>query len=96
VNVAEGRWLAIVHEVAVENDGRRIYEHRFVLFDQAADWSLVSVSPVFAFREQRAIEFAAGLAVVGDRLVASFGVRDAEAWLVALRTEDVLEVMEKT
>lgn len=75
-------WLGLVHEVAVV-DGRRVYEHRFVWLDERL--SVARVSPAFAFREKQAIEFAAGLAVVGNcthqRLVASYGVRDAEAWL---------------
>jgi hypothetical protein len=46
------------------------------------------MSPWFAFRELRAIEFCAGLAPYGDRLVASYGVRDREAWLVSITEED--------
>lgn len=75
-------WLGLIHEVAVVA-GKRIYEHRFIWLDERL--ALARVSPAFAFRESQAIEFAAGLAVVGNypnqRLVASYGVRDAEAWL---------------
>lgn len=88
-----GIWLAIVHEVA-EDSGRRIYEHRFVEFDEAAGWKIVSTSPPFAFREPRAIEFCAGLAVKGMRLVATFGVNDAEAWAVELALPDVWRLMD--
>lgn len=94
VPVGRGIWLAIVHEVA-QDGPRRIYEHRFVEFDEAAGWQIVAVSQPFAFREQRAIEFCAGLAVKGLRLVASFGVRDAEAWLVELSLPDVWRLMER-
>lgn len=76
-----GGWLGLVHEVAFVGN-QRVYEHRFVFFDDAL--RLAKASPWFAFREPRAIEFAAGLARLGDRLVASFGVRDAEAWLVEI------------
>lgn len=72
-------YLCVVHEVAFL-DGRRAYEHRFVFLDAAL--RLAKVSPAFAFRETKAIEFAAGAAVMGDEVVVSFGVRDAEAWLV--------------
>lgn len=92
VQLFDGTWLALVHEVA-EDAGRRIYEHRFVRFDEATDWSIIGVSPVFAFRETRAIEFAAGLAIKGNRLLASFGVRDAEAWLVELATDEALQML---
>lgn len=95
INAGDGQWLALIHEVATENDGRRIYEHRFVQFDEAAGWAIVAVSPVFAFREKRAIEFAAGLAVFGDQLVASFGVRDAEAWLASMSLFEVMQMMER-
>lgn len=87
VPIGNGRWLALVHEVA--EDGRRIYEHRFVAFDEADGFAICGVSPAFAFRETRAIEFAAGLAVKGDRLVASFGVRDAEAWLAEMSLAEI-------
>ena len=92
VPLAEGRWLALVHEVA-EDAGRRIYEHRFVSFDEADGFGIDGVSPTFAFREKRAIEFAAGLAVKGDRLVASFGVRDAEAWIAEMSLAEISSLL---
>ena len=92
VNVGGSLWLALVHEVA-EDAGRRIYEHRFVQFDEAADWAITGISMPFAFRETRAIEFAAGLARHGERLVASFGVRDADAYLVDLNLRQVLGLL---
>jgi hypothetical protein len=79
VPVGMGQWLCIIHEVA-QDGNRRIYEHRFVLFHEDG-WRIVGVSEPFWFREKRAIEFCAGLAVIDGRAVASFGVRDAEAWL---------------
>jgi hypothetical protein len=83
-------YLAVVHEVA-GLDGKRAYEHRFLWFDDAL--TLRRMSQPFAFREPRAIEFAAGLAAIGGRLVVSFGVRDAEAWLVSLDAEDVWQLL---
>jgi hypothetical protein len=80
-------WLAIVHEVAVMHDGRRAYEHRFVWFD--GGFNLTRWSPLFSFVETKAIEFAAGLAMIGGDVFVSFGVRDAEAWLARI-TEDSL------
>lgn len=82
-------WLAVVHEVAWLGD-RRAYEHRFVEFDSRLRISRVSMP--FVFREKQAIEFAAGMAVVGNTVCVTFGVRDAEAWLVMLPAQDV-EVM---
>ena len=57
------------------------------------DLALRRWSQPFAFREPRAIEFAAGLAAIGDRVVVSFGVRDAEAWLVELQAADVWSLL---
>jgi len=88
IDIGDGRWLALVHEVA-EDDGRRIYEHRFVLF-AGSPLEVVGWSPAFAFRESRTIEFAAGLARRGDQLVATFGVRDEEAWLAEMSLSEVL------
>lgn len=84
-----GGWLCVVHEVA-DDDGRRIYEHRFVWFDD--ELTLTHVSQPFAFREQRAIEFCAGLCSDGTEVIATFGVRDSEAWMarVPLRDLDAL------
>lgn len=94
VAIGDGKWLAIVHEVAHEASGARIYEHRFVRFDEPAGWKIDAISPPFAFRELRAIEFAAGLAYLGGNLVASFGVRDAEAWLCEMPLAEVVELLE--
>jgi hypothetical protein len=93
VPVGGGRWLALVHEVAHAEDGRRIYEHRLVEFDEPAGWAISGYSPPFYFLEHRAIEFAAGLAVKDDRLVATFGLRDAEAWLVELELANALAIL---
>jgi predicted GH43/DUF377 family glycosyl hydrolase len=91
VDVGDGRWLALVHEVADDASGR-IYEHRFVLFSDDG-WRIVGWSPAFAFRETRTIEFAAGLARHGDQLVATFGVRDAEAWIAEMSLNQVLTLI---
>jgi len=91
VDLGDGRWLALVHEVA-DDTGGRIYEHRFVLFDEDS-WHIAGWSPAFAFRESRAIEFAAGLARRGDQLVATFGVRDAEAWMAEVSLAEVLAMI---
>lgn len=92
LNDGSGRWIAAVHEVAFA--GRRVYEHRFVIFDESHDWAITEVSPPFAFRETRKIEFAAGLILEGSNLVASFGVNDAEAWLARVPLGQVLGMME--
>lgn len=79
-------WLGLVHEVAFFGD-RRAYEHRWVWFDAAL--RLRRMSPWFAFQAKQQIEFSAGLARHAGRLVVSYGVRDAEAWLVSVKEDDV-------
>jgi hypothetical protein len=90
VPVRDG-WLAVVHEVAYMDDGRRAYEHRFVWFD--ASFTLRRWSPLFSFKGTKTIEFAAGLAAIDGQIVVSFGVNDAEAWTATLAEEDVCELL---
>lgn len=80
-------YLALIHEVAFD-DNRRIYSHRFVWFD--SNFVLTRCSAIFFFRVKREIEFAAGLAVHNNAVIASFGVNDKQAWLAILRPEDVV------
>lgn len=69
-------WLCITHEVAWRPE--RVYLHRFVKF--GPDFRVIAVSDPYYFTRV-GIEFCAGLARDGDRLVASFGVNDASAHL---------------
>jgi glycosyltransferase involved in cell wall biosynthesis len=89
INV-DGVWLALVHE-ARPTPGRsiRYYQHRFVVFDN--DGRLSQISPPFCFHD-RQIEFAAGLSYFPDKrqLLASYGVRDCEAWLATMDVDDVI------
>ena len=85
-----GGLLGVIHEVA-EVEGRRVYEHRFAWWD--GSFSLRRVSLPFAFRETQSIEFAAGLAAIGDAVFVSFGVRDEEAWVVRIEGGDVWSMM---
>jgi tetratricopeptide (TPR) repeat protein len=86
-------YLFLVHEVTFFGT-QRVYSHRFIHMTSAITksgdrrWDITSLSCPFYFREM-GIEFAAGLAVDGDDIVASFGVRDAEAWLVRMSADQV-------
>jgi glycosyltransferase involved in cell wall biosynthesis len=77
-------WICLVHEVAWRPE--RVYLHRFVRFDAA--FKIVALSDLFYF-QRVGIEFCAGLARDGDRLVASFGVNDASAHLAFFGVESV-------
>lgn len=72
----DGRWLGVGHEMDValhKATGRKVYRHRFYNTDGAR-------GPWFNFGHA-GIEFCAGLAWDGERLVLSFGVDDCEAWI---------------
>jgi FkbM family methyltransferase len=74
VSVPEG-WLCLVHDVAWPGSWR-LYLHRFVLLSN--DYKLISMTDPFYFKK-KGIEFCAGLAFDGKKLVASFGVEDRAA-----------------
>lgn len=71
-----GGWLCLTHEVTWRPE--RVYLHRFLAFD--ADFKIIALSDPFYF-ERVGIEFCAGLARDGEKLVASYGVNDASAHL---------------
>jgi len=70
-------WLCLVHDVTFA-DHHRTYLHRFVLLSEA--FQVIGMSDLFYF-QKRGIEFCAGLAHDGRKLVASFGVSDQSACL---------------
>ena len=88
----DGGWLALVHEARIR-DTQREYRHRFVWFDEAT--GLQRVSRPFYFHKH-GVEFAAGLAWHPDarRLLVSYGVDDAEAWLATVEAEDVRPMLD--
>jgi hypothetical protein len=83
----DGGWLHVPHEVAYLGE-RRCYMHRIVLLDRA--FALARLSEPFYFTK-RGIEFAAGLAWDAARgeLIVSFGVDDAQAYVVRFNAERV-------
>jgi hypothetical protein len=81
------RLLGIFGEAT--DDGRRMYDHRFVEFSN--DLYPLRWSPPFRFGPLRGVEFVAGLEQIGRRLVVSYGLRDEEAWLATLDVDDVAD-----
>lgn len=88
-----GGYLCAIHEVTVV-DNNRTYEHRLVWFDDQL--RIKRISAPFYFRNKRRIEFAAGLAVVGDQVVMSYGYQDKEAWLAILAAATVRAMTDHT
>ena len=82
----DGGWLYVTHEVSW-HPPVRIYLHRFVRISE--DFAVVGVSEPFWFLD-RQTEFAAGLAIDGDRLFVSFGTMDGQAWIARFDTAAVL------
>jgi predicted GH43/DUF377 family glycosyl hydrolase len=92
IPVTPGKWLAAIHEVAM-NGNHRVYEHRFVIFDEYAGWSICAVSPPFVLRKRIQIEFVAGLARKNDKVVMTFGEMDEFAWLVEFSMAQLMLLM---
>jgi tetratricopeptide (TPR) repeat protein len=91
VNIAQNVNLCIVHEARqIPGTGRRFYQHRFVCL--ADDGRVVGLSRAFFFQD-RHIEFAAGLAKFGDKLMVSYGLKDREAWIATMDVKDVLRLV---
>jgi glycosyltransferase involved in cell wall biosynthesis len=87
----EGGWLYLAHEVSIGEDFMRTYLHRFVRI--SGDFVVEGVSEPFWFLD-RQIEFAAGLAIDGERLLVTFGTRDRQAWIAQFKTAEVLRALQ--
>ena len=74
VYVADDAWLGMGHEMSFVN-GKKHYWHTFYLVDAHGKMTATSEPMKLA---QNGIEFAAGMAIDGDRVVVSFGVDDMD------------------
>jgi hypothetical protein len=85
-------WLWVDHRPIIGWDGpRNLYLHRFVLADEKLT-RIEAQSPPFVFRNY-GIEFCAGLAIDGDRVVLSYSVRDAMPFLAICSLEGVMRCL---
>ena len=92
VRLPDGTWIAVVHDVAFPGGRTRFYLHRFVRFDVETK-KVISMTDPFYF-EKLGIEFCCGLALVGERLVASFSVDDCSANFAVFDLKNVLDAMD--
>lgn len=69
------------------DDGRRMYDHRWVEF--TSDLHPLRWSPPFRLGPQRGVEFVAGLQRRHGTFIVSYGLRDEEAWLATLPAASV-------
>jgi hypothetical protein len=88
----DGGWIVLVHDVAFPGNSNRMYLHRFVMFDEKL--RLVSMTDPFYF-EKLGIEFCAGLASVGGKIVASYAVNDGSARLGLFEWERIRRALRK-
>ena len=89
VRVAEDTWLGVGHEMKFLN-GKKHYWHTFYLVDSRGKMTRVSEPMKLA---PNGIEFAAGMAIDGDRMVVSFGVDDMECRIGETKLSAVMEIL---
>ena len=94
IRVANDLWLGIGHDGRYVG-GIKIYCHTFYTTDDTG--LLTARSAPFRLRSDGGgIEFAAGLAIDGDRAVISYGIDDASSWLAETSLEAVLAMLKPT
>lgn len=104
-SLPDGRYLAIIHEADVKKTmvhiprmfvtkevSIRTYVHRFAIYNNFG--VLQGLGPRFKLSDAR-IEFAAGLVVVGDDVIVSYGYKDVAAYLGKININAVLENIEE-
>ena len=89
VRVAEDAWLGVGHEMKFVN-GKKHYWHTWYLVDARGKMTATSEPMKLA---QNGIEFAAGMAIDGDRVVVSFGVDDMDCRLGETSLAAVMETL---
>jgi len=89
VHIGDGQWLGIGHDMNFLN-GRKNYWHIFYLTDSYGKVQKTS-EPMKLVKN--GIEFAAGMAIDGDRVAVSFGVDDMNALIGETSLSAVLETL---
>jgi hypothetical protein len=89
VHVGDESWLGIGHTMKLVRE-RKYYYHTWYLVDGRG--KMRAASPLMKFAPN-GIEFAAGLAIHGDRVVVSFGVDDFECKIGETSLSAVLEIL---
>lgn len=89
VRISADRWLGIGHEMKWL-DNKKYYWHTWYVVDGRGKMTSVSEPMKLA---SNGIEFAAGLAIEGDRVVVSFGVDDMECKVGETRLSAVAQLL---
>ena len=85
----EGGYVGVVHQRR-KHKNRVYYVHKAVFYDSLPQ--PISAGREFYFRGEQ-VEFCAGLAYHGGRYLMSFGVKDREAWVVALEAGELAALL---
>lgn len=70
----------VVHRTLKTSQGRRLYQHMFVVLD-ATDFTFCGRSQYFTFTENNSIEFCLGLIVNSSSVVVSYSAGDAHSYV---------------
>jgi hypothetical protein len=89
VRISHDTWLGIGHEMKFVNS-KKLYWHTWYTVNSRG--KLLSVSEPMKL-VPNGIEFAAGMAIEGDRVVVSLGVDDMESWLGETQLSAVLTIL---
>jgi hypothetical protein len=89
VRVTEDAWLGVGHEMKFVS-GKKYYWHVFYLVDSRGKMTAASEPMKLA---PNGIEFAAGMAIDGDRAVVSFGVDDMDCRIGETSLSAVMEML---
>src|SRR5512135_1146085 len=89
VRVGDEGWLGIAHEMKFVS-GKKFYWHTWYLVDSRGKMKAASEAMKLV---PAGIEFAAGLAIAGERVVVSFGVDDMECWIGETTLSAVMETL---
>lgn len=89
--LGNNQWLGLGHEMLLVQ-ARKYYWHTWYIVN--SDGELTHTSPAMKLARE-GIEFAAGMAIVGDRVIVSFGVDDAECRIAETSLPEVINVLEE-
>lgn len=87
VHVSKDAWLGIGHEMKFVS-GKKLYWHTWYLVDASGKMTHTSAPMKLV---SNGIEFAAGMAIDGDRVVVSFGVDDMECKIGETKLSAVMD-----
>ena len=90
VRVGDDQWLGIGHEMCFDSKRLKLYWHTWYMTNSRGKMTAAS-QPMKLVPD--GIEFAAGLAIDGDRVVVSFGVDDMHSMLGETSLSAVMEML---